>query len=311
MPGAVDSNGVSPRAILTFDASDDISFTAQVARGFRLGGINDPLNAPICSAEDRALFGSIFSSTWKDEKNWNYELGTKTRLADGRVVFNASAYYSDIEDLQANVDAGSCSSRIVVNVPRASAIGVEAELFARPDAGWDLGLSAAWMRARIKSTVVGTGTTPIAGIRDGNRLPTAPEFQAAASVTYSWPWSGTLSSYVNVTAQHVGSSYSQLADQEPPFGTVNSDPGSGAPAFIPYGDPTITGFTFPAKLPSYELGNRRVGVRSDVWELAAFLNNVRDERALLALDRERGTRARVGYITNRPRTYGVTFRRDF
>lgn len=40
--------------------------------------------------------------------------------------------------------------------------------------------------------------------------------------------------------------------------------------------------------------------------LPAFVNNLTDERALLALDRERGTRARVGYLTNQPRTFGVS-----
>ncbi len=44
------------------------------------------------------------------------------------------------------------------------------------------------------------------------------------------------------------------------------------------------------------------------WELALSVNNATNERALLALDRERGTRARVGYLTNRPRTLGVSLR---
>jgi iron complex outermembrane receptor protein len=311
VPGAVDSNGYSPRAIVTFRPMDNVSFNAQVSRGFRLGGINDPLNAPICSPADRVLYGSVFTETWKDEKAWNYEIGTKTLMADGRVVFNASAYYSDIEDLQANVDAGSCSSRIVVNVPKSHTFGVEAELFARPSDSWDFAISATWVEARIDSTITGSGTTPIAGIRDGNRLPTAPEFQAAASVTYSWPWSSALTGYVNLTAQHVGSSYTQLADQEAPFGQLDSDASTPAPAFIQYGLPTITSFSFPAQLPSYDIGNLRLGARGDRWEAAAFVNNVWDERAFLSLDRERGSRARVGYLTNRPRTYGVTFRRSF
>jgi iron complex outermembrane recepter protein len=311
VPGAVDSNGFSPRAILTFRPVDDVSFNAQVSRGFRLGGINDPLNAPICSAGDRALYGSVFTSTWQDEKAWNYELGMKSRLADGRVVFNASVYYSDIENLQANVDAGSCSSRIVVNVPKAHTLGVEAELFARPSEAWDFGLSATWVEARIDSNVTGAGTTPIAGIRDGNRLPTAPEVQGAASVTYSWPWFSELRGYANFTAQYMGSSFTQLADQEAPFGTLDSDAATPAPSFIAYGNPTINSLSFPTELPSYEIGNLRVGVRGDKWEGALFVNNVWDERAFLSLDRERGSRARVGYLTNRPRTYGVTFRRSF
>ena len=311
VPGSVDSNGFSPRAILTFRPVDDLSFNAQVSRGFRLGGINDPLNDPICSPADRTLFGSVFNTNWRDEKAWNYELGMKSRFADGRVVFNASAYYSDIEDLQANVDAGSCSSRIVVNVPKAHTLGVEAELFARPSDAWDFGLSATWVEARIDSDVTGTGTTPIAGIRDGNRLPTAPEVQGAASVTYSWPWFSELRGYVNFTAQYVGSSFTQLADQEAPFGTLDSNSATPAPSFITYGNPTINSFTFPTELPSYEIGNLRFGVRGDQWEGALFVNNVWDERAFLSLDRERGSRARVGYLTNRPRTYGLTVRRSF
>jgi iron complex outermembrane receptor protein len=36
-----------------------------------------------------------------------------------------------------------------------------------------------------------------------------------------------------------------------------------------------------------------------------------DERALLSFDRERGTRARIGYLTNQPRTFGVSTRFGF
>lgn len=311
VPGAVKSNGFTPRAILSFRPTDDLSFNVQASRGFRLGGINDPLNAPICSPADRTLYGSVFSSTWKDEKAWDYELGMKSRLADRRIILNASVYYTRIDDLQANVDAGSCSSRIVVNVPKAHTMGVEAELFGRLNENWDIGLSGTWVRARIDSTVTGAGTTPIAGIRDGNRLPTAPEVQGAASITYSWRWSSGLGSFANFTVQYVGSSYTQLADQEPPFGTLDSDPNTPAPSFIKYGDPTISSFTFPTQLPSYEIGNLRFGLRGEQWEGALFVNNLWDERAFLSLDRERGSRARVGYLTNRPRTFGVTYRRSF
>jgi iron complex outermembrane receptor protein len=278
-------------------------FTAQVARGFRLGGINDPLNEPLCEAQDLTTFGG--RPTWDDEKVWNYELGAKTQSGDGRLIFNAAVFYSDIEDLQANLDAGTCSSRVVFNVDKASSRGVEVEVFARPDERWDFGLSATWLDAQLDSSVIGADGQPIQGLREGNRLPTSPEFQAAGSVTFSWPWANTTQGYVNFTAQYVGSSYTQLADQEPGFSTVTSDD------FITYGDPTINSFTFDPKLPAYEIGNLRVGARSELWELAAFVNNVWDERAFLSLDRERGRRARIGYLTNQPRTYGISVRRSF
>ena len=47
------------------------------------------------------------------------------------------------------------------------------------------------------------------------------------------------------------------------------------------------------------------------WDVALFANNLTDERAFLALDRERGKRARVGYLTNQPRTFGLTARFKF
>jgi OOP family OmpA-OmpF porin len=64
-------------------------------------------------------------------------------------------------------------------------------------------------------------------------------------------------------------------------------------------------------MPAYDIGNLRFGVRGDGWEAALFVNNVADENAKLGLDQERGRVARVGYLVNQPRTYGVSFSKDF
>ena len=48
-----------------------------------------------------------------------------------------------------------------------------------------------------------------------------------------------------------------------------------------------------------------------VWDIAFFINNVTDEQAFLALDQERGTLARVGYLTNPPRRVGISTRVSF
>ena len=54
-----------------------------------------------------------------------------------------------------------------------------------------------------------------------------------------------------------------------------------------------------------------IGFLDGRWDVAVFVDNVTDERALLTLDQERGTRARVGYLTNPPRSVGVSTRIDF
>jgi iron complex outermembrane receptor protein len=303
--GETSSDGFSPRVILSFEPNDDLLLSAQVSRGFRLGGINDPLNVGVCTMQDLQTFNG--QPTFEDEKVLNYELGAKSRFADGRVTFNAAVFYSDIDDLQVVADAGSCSSRIVLNA-QAESVGAEMELFARPSANWNLGLSATWVNAEITETRANAAGQPIAGIRDGNRLPTSPEFQASASVTYTRPISEALEAFTSFTFQHVGSSFTQLADQEPGFGCVGCP---GAPGLFAFGDPTITSFNFDPELPAYQLGNLRFGLKKQEWEAALFVNNLWDERAYLSLDRERGARARVGYLTNMPRTYGVSLRMNF
>jgi iron complex outermembrane recepter protein len=304
-PGSTSSDGFSPRVILGYEPNPDLMFTAQVSRGFRLGGINDPLNVTLCTDDDLVTYGG--QPTFEDEKVLNYELGMKSQFADGRITFNGAVFYSEIDDLQVIADAGSCSSRIVLNA-QAESVGAEFELFARPNDNWDFGISATYAEAEITETRASVGGGPIAGIREGNRLPTSPKLQAAATATYSWQFASGRDAFANLTFQHVGSSYTQLADQEAPFGCVGC---AGAPGFIPFGDPTITQFEFASELPDYQIGNLRVGVRSPSWEAAAFVNNLWDERALLSIDRERGTRARVGYFTNMPRTYGVSLRLNF
>jgi iron complex outermembrane receptor protein len=307
-PGSTDSDGLSPRVILAFNPGDDVQFTAQVSRGFRLGGINDPLNVGLCSDEDLVVYSG--NPTWDDEKATNYEVGAKTRLANGRVTLNASVFMTDVDGLQVIADAGSCSSRIILNAD-ARTTGAEVELFMRPNESWDLGISATYVNAEITETQSDANGNVIAGIRDGNRMPTSPELQAAVTGGYTWGFGESLESYVRLTVQHVGSSYTQLADQEPNFGLITSRAVPGAARLIPFGGVTVTDIPFEAELPSYDIGNLRWGIRADRWEGSVYVNNLWDERAYLSVDRERGRSARVGYLTNPPRTYGVTFRVNF
>jgi outer membrane receptor protein involved in Fe transport len=302
-PGATDDTGFLPRVLLSYDVSDNVQLNAQASEGFRLGGINDPLNVPLCSDEDLATFSGFGS--FESETLWNYELGAKISFADGRGQFNIAAFQADIKDLQLPVVAGTCSSRILLNVPDASSTGVEMELFAQPTENFDFGISATYTDSKLDSSLIlpiGGVPTLIASIEDGNRLPSVPEFQLAANATYSWPMTSQLEGFVTASYQHVGSRYTQNGDQADGFGTFT---------LRTYGDPSVPTFTFDPLLPAYDIGNLRFGVRADDWEAALFVNNVGDEVARLALDQERGRFARVGYLVNQPRTFGVTFRKDF
>ena len=301
VPGTVSDDDIAPRVILSYHVSDALTLNAQAAKGFRLGGINDPLNAPLCGA-DFATFNAIRKDTFTNETVWNYEAGLKSRLPGGRGSFTFAGFYSDISDLQATLDAGNCSSRIIANVPSARSIGAEAELSLRVTDAFDVSLSGSYNQSELTSSLKDALGAPIQGLRDGNRLPTVPEFQAAASFNYERPVSDTMTGFANLTYQFVGDRFTQISDQENNPRTVT---------LIPIGAPSVASLTFPLDLPSYQVINIRAGVRGEGWELAGFVNNLADERAELALDRERGLRARYGFLTNQPRTIGVTLRKDF
>ncbi|PYQ05459.1 MAG: TonB-dependent receptor [Acidobacteria bacterium] len=304
-PGTTKANGVAPRLILSYKASDKTSLNAQVSRGFRLGGINDPLNVPLCTPQDLVTFGG--RDTWKDEKAWDYEIGSKSRILGNRGSLNVAAFYMDIRDLQATVTAGSCSSRVVFNVPKARSQGVEADFSIAPNRNFDFAVSGTYNDSTLQSTLTSTdpsgAVTIVSGIEKGKRLPTVPKFQMSAAATYQWTVKSGALAYLTGVYQHIGARFTQVGDED--LGTLD---------LLSFGKNTIgapltaSTFTYDPELPAYDLLNLRAGVRRERWEVALYANNVTDERALLSLDRERGTRARIGYLTNQPRTFGITLR---
>jgi outer membrane receptor protein involved in Fe transport len=300
------SDGISPRLLLSYEASDRVTINAQAAKGFRLGGVNDPLNVLLCTGgatgPDAQTYGG--HPTYEDETLWNYELGVKSQ---GRgFTFNAAAFYTDISNLQVTADAGTCSSRVVFNAEKAHTMGLEFELAASPTPGLDFSLNGSILEAEFDSTLTSATGAVIAGIRDGNRLPSVPKFQLSANASYAWPMPGLGGeAFVAASFQHVGSRFTQPADQEDnPRTFVHGLPFGGQPA----GAAT----TLDLKLPDYQLVNLSFGIEMERGlNVIAYVNNVFDENAILSFDRERGGRARLGYSVGQPRTYGITVRQRF
>ena len=130
-PGSASSDGVSPRVILAFSPNDDVQFTAQVARGFRLGGINDPLNVGLCTADDLVTYSG--HPNWDDEEVTNYEIGAKTRF--GRRPRHVQCRGVPERDRRPAGDRG-CGHLLLAHHPqraRPRSKGAEMELFVRPE----------------------------------------------------------------------------------------------------------------------------------------------------------------------------------
>ena len=299
------SDGISPRVILTYEPTDNLRINAQASKGFRLGGVNDPLNIPLCTGgpngPDALTYGN--RPTYEDETLWNYELGVRSQ--NRGVSFSAAAFYTDISNLQVTADAGTCSSRVVFNVPEAHTMGVELEFSVNPTPELELSFAGSLIEAKFDSSVTTTQGVVIAGIRDGNRLPTVPNLQLAATANYTVPVSADAEASFGATFQHVGSRYTQPSDQEDnPRSFVSGLPFGGASG----NNATVVDL----RLPSYQMINLNAGIEwTNGLGVLVYVNNLLDENALLSFDRERGGRARLGFNVGQPRVIGVTLRKRF
>ena len=295
------SSGFTPRVLAKYNLNENTTLNAQISQGFRLGGVNDPLNTPVCSAQDLAIFGGY--QDYGDETLWNYEVGVKSTLGNGATL-NAAAFYADMEDLQVTLDAGSCSSRITFNVPEAKSSGVEIEYRSQPTDNLEFSIAASAINAKFKSTVMDATGSVLGGLENGNRLASVPEVQLAATATYLFPLDRG-DGFVSATVHYIGDRITQPGDQRPGEGNFASG--------LAFGGASGADVTsLDLVLASYTILNFRAGVTIDNgWEAAIYMNNATDENANLSFDRERGGRARLGFRTNQPRTIGVTVRRSF
>lgn len=297
------SDGFTPRVLARYDVNDEVTLNAQVSKGFRLGGVNDPLNTALCNSNDLEIFGGF--QDYDDESLWNYEAGVKYK--DKTFSFNAAAFYTDISNLQVTLDAGSCSSRISFNVEKAHTMGLEMEFKARPTENFDISFAGSLIESKFDTTVNDSTGSVLGGVRDGNRLPSVPKFSFGSTATYSFPFDMAAEgaeAYVSATFQHRSSIFTQPSDQEAGAGSFTSGLAFG-------GAPGTDVTNVDLELDSYQTLNLSFGIQMEAWEVVAYVNNVTDTNANLSFDRERGGRARLAFRTNQPRTFGLVVRANF
>ncbi len=295
----VSSNGLTPRFMVSYDVTDRVAVNAQASRGFRLGGVNDPLNQPLCGDDYETYRGF---QRFKDETLWNYEVGLKSSYE--KVTLNGSLFYADIDNLGVNVEAGPCSSRVTISVPEAHTMGGELELAVNPTEALLVTFAGSYVEAVFDSTVTDTvNGGALAGIKDGNRIPSVPNWQLSAVATYTFPGLfQSRESYVSASWQFVGDQITQSADQ------VNTPYPSGASFVDPSGTYRQLNFQDQLELDAYHLFNLNAGMVYDSWEVMLYIKNIADENPQLSFDRERGGGARMAYRVGQPRTFGILSR---
>jgi len=162
---------VSPKAGLEYQITPDIMTYATVSKGYRSGGFNP--NAPGSDSKYQS---------YDAEELWSYEVGIKNVLFNKRLIFNATAYYMDIKDMQVSeaviLDGGLQSTSYISNAAEATSKGVELEITGRVTKG--LTLSAAFGYNDIEFDLFRDAD----GDYSGNKNPLAPEYTFSLGALY-------------------------------------------------------------------------------------------------------------------------------
>ncbi len=271
---------VTPRAAITFRQTNDLTWYLQAAKGYRIGGPN------VTAGNETAL------TSYHPDSLWNYELGSKVRLMDGRLNLNTSLY--DIE--WSNMQVGLVTPQgfnYIGNGGKARIYGLEEEMVLKPVRWLELGgtfsvdHAATTTAASISRVSFGAfGPAPdlepnaatTNGVLSGYRLPGSPELQGSLYGEAQFPVL-SYEGFVRLSGQYVGSAYTDFASQGLKFG-------------------------------DYAVGNLRAGVKFSHLDVIAFVDNFTNSSALTsALDLSLFN-VPTGYRV-RPRTVGLTLRASF
>ncbi len=173
----------TPKFAAGWDTSPINTIYANASKGFRLGSENrriayipGDVNAAGTPSYDLAQLGLHTSPTqYGPDKLWNFELGDKFRLFDGRLVGSADFFYILWNDIQQEIPLVTSGLDFETNAGNAQSYGLEFELRSRVTDQTTLGVSGSYTHATLDQGVY-IGGSPLTGTAPGENVPGVPVF---------------------------------------------------------------------------------------------------------------------------------------
>lgn len=164
----------TPKVALTYRVSEQHMFYGSYSRGYRAGGFNGRVDAV-----ETAI------APYDPETVDNFEIGYRSRLADGTVTVNATYFYMSYDDKQEEIQQPSTTSGTgqvtrVVNASDATIQGLELELAWLVADGLTVRSNLGLLDAEYDTFRVDTGTPGNPNLQDFSNL----EFRRAPDVTF-------------------------------------------------------------------------------------------------------------------------------
>ena len=306
------------KASLDYKMNDDILLFTSYSEGFR-PPVTNRQGGDLASNQSGAFDGfriPVYSTT---DSLDNFEIGMKGDFFDGIFRVNATAFYSEITDLQTSrYDPTNISFLVFTdNVGDAEIKGIDADItWLATD---NLVINAAFSVLDTELTRV---NAELAGIAPGvgARLPYSAEFSGNIRAQYYFELDGGYDGYVNASVSYTGDRLAGMSmDAYVTEDATRLIYGTGSGLPIQNEAATYDGTSFQDSngdvfqggryiQESYAIANVSVGITKDDWKAELYINNIADESGVLYIDTQQFT---PKVVTNRPRTVGLRLSYDF
>lgn len=273
--GIEKANGFNPRAVIAYRPQDTLMFYAEAARGFRYGGVNQPVPATFCgdALEEAGLTSAPL--TFGPDNLWSYTIGQKGQFFDRRVTLNLAAFYVDWKKVQTNRNL-DCGYYFTQNAGKVRSMGLELESRFKLSDALTVGVNGSYTDADAN------GPIPNAGAVDGDPVPFFPKYTLSANAAYVVPLNDGALTFSG-DFQMRGSSYTEFNEADP----------------------------LRRKIPGYETMNASVTYEAGPWEFGVFGTNLNNSGMISLVTRSRPTAIADRYYYGRPRTFGIRMKVRF
>ena len=249
---------------------------ASLAKGFRPGGANTPVPAVQCAADLQALGLSEAPATYHSDSTWSYELGSKLRAANGRVLLDGSLFYVDWRNIQSFVPLSQCGFEYVGNLGRAVSQGFDLQASIELVNGLLARLALGYTHAEYTEPFYTAPGFPLVSV--GDRLDTPPwHASVAADYTFGLEHRAYLHVQYDTDSAY---DFQHAAD-------VTYD--------------AHANHVFATQLMSARLGFRPRG-----WDASLFVDNLLNSHNITSFFHDFRSSDLVRYSSVRPRTIGLT-----
>jgi iron complex outermembrane recepter protein len=282
---------VNPKVSLSYQMNDDNLLYVSAARGYRVGGANAPIPTYDACTQALASLGMTHAPLEYDsDSTWSYEMGSKNRLAGGRLQIDASVYYIEWQDIISAIPSlPGCPFSFTSNLGTAQSKGFDLQVQWQALNSLLLGASVGYNSAEYLDTILpGGATQPL--VTEGHTLGSVP-WTLVGTVEYHFagPWS----SDAYARAIEV---YRSEDNRRRSFNDPQDD------AY----DPEIPN---PGSASNLEL---RVGASfGDGWDVSTFVDNALNRQNIQAYSRDAVGAMVFSFVPARPRTFGLTLSRNF